>query len=449
MKIISPDRIYSKYMEDIVLTCFKRKNFQLLTKGISMKPLLLPGDIVSIKKINFLSVKVNDIILVHKKNASFIHRVIFKTNKFVITKGDANFETDGKIFNKNILGKIYSIKRNNKDIKLNDIYFYYSSIFLQEAVKIKRWFEKETVDFLFLKGLPLFFYIKRKFPERFFCDLDLLIAPNSQDSVRRILQKLGYTAENSEAYFFYNKFLNKRMKGIEYFKQIGPIKVRLDIHFEIIFPTNRVALPIGNFAKDIRRITDFFICGKQFISVKGETYPILGDNNLLLFLLLHFYSHNWQGASRLEFIAAVEKKMEKRINWVSIFEKAKEYKIINFLIPGVYLLSKYYNIREPYLLLKKNYPNETDYTFKIYTAFYSDNNFFCSQKTSIFTRYKKALIILLLYDEILYKKILMTFHPKLLGHFIYFSLYNIYCLFKLIFSFRRPIQVQNNLFISR
>ncbi|MGB9707692.1 MAG: signal peptidase I, partial [Microgenomates group bacterium] len=94
----------------------------LKSQGQSMFPLLQENDIVFFKKIPFSKIKINDIIVFKKNSQLITHRVIYKNKKYLITKGDNNPKSDGKIFSKQIIGKVYQIKRNGQIIKPETLY---------------------------------------------------------------------------------------------------------------------------------------------------------------------------------------------------------------------------------------------------------------------------------------------------------------------------------------
>ncbi|MBI5122615.1 S24/S26 family peptidase [Candidatus Roizmanbacteria bacterium] len=82
-----------------IISRFKRKNsFILKAEGNSMLPILHPNDVVQYRKINFKQIRINDIILVRKNKRLFTHRIIYKTDKYLVTKGNNNLESDGKIY---------------------------------------------------------------------------------------------------------------------------------------------------------------------------------------------------------------------------------------------------------------------------------------------------------------------------------------------------------------
>lgn len=84
-----------------------QKGFKLKSQGQSMRPLLLPNDILYFKKVAFSRIRTNDLVMINKGKNFFTHRVIYKTNKCSLTKGDNSPKSDGKIYPKQILEKVY------------------------------------------------------------------------------------------------------------------------------------------------------------------------------------------------------------------------------------------------------------------------------------------------------------------------------------------------------
>jgi Peptidase S24-like. len=149
------------------------KTLPLKSTGQSMLPILRPNDIVYFKKIPFLKIKVNDLIIFKKKNQLITHRVIYKTKKYLITKGDNNPNSDGKIYPKQILGRVYQVKRNGQIFKPETFYLIQSTHYFSEIVKIKNEFDKENINYVFLKGLPLHLYFEGTHPKRLYADCDV------------------------------------------------------------------------------------------------------------------------------------------------------------------------------------------------------------------------------------------------------------------------------------
>jgi signal peptidase I len=147
----------------------------LKSTGQSMLPILYENDIVYFKKISFSKIKVNDLIVFKMKSKLITHRVVYKTNKYLITKGDNNPASDGKIYPRKILGKVYKIKRNGQTFNPETFYLLQSTNYFQEIVKIKNEFDKKNINYVFLKGLPLHLYFEGSHPQRLYADCDVLV----------------------------------------------------------------------------------------------------------------------------------------------------------------------------------------------------------------------------------------------------------------------------------
>ena len=157
-----------------------------------MLPLLRHGDIVFYKKTNLKQACTNDIILVQKNNQAFTHRVIYKTGRYLITKGDNNLESDGRIYPRQIIAKVTQVKRNGKLFNPEDIYLFQSTHYLNEIIKIKQVFEKAGIEYVFLKGLPLHLYFEKTHPRRIYADCDVLLHKKEYIKAKEILEKHKY-----------------------------------------------------------------------------------------------------------------------------------------------------------------------------------------------------------------------------------------------------------------
>lgn len=95
-------------MDEISIKALKesiRKNpVYMVVVGKSMFPLLLPGRRVKVERANYI--KLGDVIVYHRDSQLFIHRVIWKRNKTIITKGDFNLKIDPPVRKQNIIGKV-------------------------------------------------------------------------------------------------------------------------------------------------------------------------------------------------------------------------------------------------------------------------------------------------------------------------------------------------------
>ena len=166
---------------------FRLRQFFLKIKGISMLPVLFSEDIVYFNKTYFNRLKNNDVILVKKNHHYFTHRIIYKIKSYLITKGDNNLLSDGKIYPSQVIAKAIKIKRQGKTINIEDLYLFQSTLYFQEVVKIKKALEKENVDFVFLKGLPLHLFFESSHPKRIYADCDVLVDKKDFDKAEKIL----------------------------------------------------------------------------------------------------------------------------------------------------------------------------------------------------------------------------------------------------------------------
>lgn len=90
----------------------KSGQFTFRADGNSMFLLLKSGDTLYYRCILFKKCKINDLILVQKNKNLFP----------IVTKGDNNLTSEGKIYPKQIIGRVFQIKRNGKIFNPENIY---------------------------------------------------------------------------------------------------------------------------------------------------------------------------------------------------------------------------------------------------------------------------------------------------------------------------------------
>jgi len=336
------------------LQIFNYARFFIKANGNSMFPILHSNDIVYYKKINLKKIKLNDLILVNSnKDKYFTHRVVYKTKKYVITKGDNAIKSDGKIFPKQIVGKAYQIKRSGKIFSLESLYLIQSSLYFQEIIKIKQIFEKKGVDFVFLKGLPLHLCYEGAHPRRIYLDCDVLVNKKDFQRAEKVLFQLGYKKTDSSLSGVQKKIKNKQIEEA-YFKKINNFFIVFDLHLEPAFMMTQ----LGNLEalyqqKFIDKLTKELLKNKRKIFINKESFFILSSENLILYLALHFFHHNYEGIFRLEFIDKIIKK--ENLSFTSFNQLTriiKNYQLQNFVYPSFILLKKYYRTPIPRLFLE-------------------------------------------------------------------------------------------------
>ena len=320
----------------------KNIRFIAVTEGVSMTPFILARDGLFIKPQSFKKLKVNDIVVFQRKNKLITHRIIFKNDKNCITKGDNKLISDGLIDPKQIIGKVYQIKRNKKIINLETQYLLQSTLYFQEIIKIKNAFEKAGVDFVFLKGLPLHLYFEKTHPKRIYADCDVLVAKKDFPKTEIIIKKFGYRKNDGK---------NKQVEN-NYIKFINGFAVIFDIHLEAAFlMTQFSGLEALYPQKLIDQLTVDLLNNKRPIKINGEKFFILNSKFLILYLALHLFHHNFRGAFRYQFLDKVIRSSHlKNKDWQCIDKKITEYRLGNFVYPVFILLKKYFKTSIPYFV---------------------------------------------------------------------------------------------------
>lgn len=307
-----------------------------------MLPLLQPNDTVIVRETTFSQCQVNDIIVTRICNGILIHRVIYKNKNYLISRGDNNFKSDGKIYPDDIIGKILLVKRKGKLFDPERIYLSQSSIFFKEILKINRDFKRKNINYVFLKGLPLHLYYEKSHPRRIYIDCNVLVKKEDSRKAENILLVKGYKKSSSSIFNYQSKIHNKEIEN-SYYKTINNFIVIFDLHFELVFSMTRLGRinPLYS-KKSINKITTDFIQGKQLIIINNEPFPILRTKNQIIFLALHFFHHNFHGAFRLNLLDKIISKYQRKVDWSAIAKKINEYKLENFVYPVFLLLKKYY-----------------------------------------------------------------------------------------------------------
>ncbi|MFH1783026.1 MAG: S26 family signal peptidase [Candidatus Omnitrophota bacterium] len=144
-------------MIDLMKEAFKKGNsFRFKAKGFSMSPFIKGGDVITIKPLKEVSLIIGDIVsfISPKTNSLAVHRIVSIKKNGCVFKGDNSFNSDGLVLNKDILGVINKIERNNKDITFG----------LGKEKGIIVFLSRTRILFLFLKV----FRGVRRYTRRFF-----------------------------------------------------------------------------------------------------------------------------------------------------------------------------------------------------------------------------------------------------------------------------------------
>jgi signal peptidase I len=374
-----------------------------------MYPLLLDQDILYLQKITFLKIKVNDIITVREKDHYFTHRVIYKGKNYLLTKGDHNPIVDKKVYPKDIIGIVENVKRGGKMFNPGQLYLFQSTLYFGEIVRIKNMLEKNNIEMLFLKGLPLHLYFEKAHPKRLYADCDILIKPKDFPKVKKILRKFGYKKVEDSLSQEHQKLKNKQSE-ISFMKTLNGFHVVFDIHFEIVFLMTQLGELNPLYPQDkIDALTKEFMDDRRSITVLGEDFPILSRTNLLIYLCLHLFHHNFSGAYRYDFIDKIIRS--DRPDYKKLTETVKKYSLQNFIYPCFILLSRYYQTPLSKKTVSAIRPNKS--ALRFIKKNIANMNIFKGEER-IGSGVKRFQMIFCLSPYPLYKKILVFFNKEVL-----------------------------------
>lgn len=378
------------------------------TFGNSMNPLFRSGDVIFLKQVPFQKIRINDIVGVKKGKIVFVHRVIYRTSDYLLTKGDANPRVDGKILAGNVLGIVEKIKRKGQESTPDKLYLFQSLLYFKEIKKVKRAFDKAGIDFAILKGLPLHLYLEKKIPRRIYSDCDLLVKENDIGKIEKIMKNVGYKKFNDSLSNLHDKF-KERDPEISFYKKLNNAIVFFDIHLEVVFMMTKLGKLEGLYPRSmVKKITEKLLDETQNIKIDGESFRILSWENLLVYLCLHLFHHNYKGSYRYELIKTLIEK--KRINYAQCAETIKTFRLENFVFACFPILLKYYKTRVPQSFLKEIRPSKK---IKLINKIILKSDIF-SQNDRLSGGEERFKLIFNLSPSPFYRKTLEFFNPQVI-----------------------------------
>jgi signal peptidase I len=92
--------------------------------GTSMVPSILPGDLISVQRVEVSKISVGDIVLYSRAGRMFVHRVVARCDgacvpedrAFLLTRGDRLGYNDPEVSPTELLGRVVSISRNGQKV---------------------------------------------------------------------------------------------------------------------------------------------------------------------------------------------------------------------------------------------------------------------------------------------------------------------------------------------
>ena len=304
-----------------------------------MFPILHDGDVIQIEKISYKNVKVNDILFFKSRNRLLTHRVIYKKKYTLITKGDSNPISDGKLSPKNILGRVVTTQRYGQEIDIDDMYLFQSTIYFNEISRIVSLFNAQSIDFVILKGLPVHLFFEKKHPRRIYADCDVLIRRKDIEKARGILLENKFVVKKVELSSIH-KILKDKVVEETFIKKLSGFPFVLDIHYEPAFLLTQIGSLENIYPQRLLdQMSNQLLSSKRGVLIENTRVPLLCLEDQILYLLLHLFHHNFRGAYRYDLLAEL---MKSRFDEKSLAHTINKFKIQNFVYPTLLLMEKYY-----------------------------------------------------------------------------------------------------------
>lgn len=374
-----------------------------------MEPVLHDGDIVYFKQIPFKKIQVDDICVIKKHSFYITHRVIFTSEKYIITKGEHNILSDGKIYPKQIIGKVYQIKRSRHTFPVESLSIMQNSAYLQEMGRIANLFKKNNIEFVFLKGLPIFLFYTRQKPRRLYADCDILVSEHDFNTAKALLLHSGYMQYEHSGYF--SRLLHSRQMEEDFYADRAMCRIALDVHARPFSYIRKVDFPDSLYPRTLMDMfTRELLRTRRWVSVHTAKMPIPDRNYLLLFLSIHFFTHTMKMVHRLWLIKEIIRKDKKtKKSWVSFFALCNRYKAGFMVYPAFYFINKLYKRPIPQFVISTLKPknSNTDRVYQLKTSAVFD------ERISISRILNKVTISWVFSPQPLYKRLFLFFSPSM------------------------------------
>lgn len=318
-------------------------------KNQSMLPLINPNDKLFIKKSQNYSI--NDIVVLTDGNSLFAHRIIWidPQKKYLITKGDNNQKPDPIVPLDKILGRVEEIKRKNEKIKLEHLYFSQSLTYLSQLKKIDQAFKKSSLNYLVLKGLPVYIFVNNSPPKRLVFDIDILVEKKDFKRACDLLSSLGFSKlERTPAHIPENRPITPPSQNA-FFKKTSPFPVIVDLHWEPLIGFMRLK-SLNKLIPKRDDFIEFLRLEKTSVEIEGTKYPILKKETLFVYLLIHLFQHNLTGAHRYWLLDSLVKK---GLSWTKVIRIIEEYQLGLMVYPGLILIKKHFRSPIPRKVIKE------------------------------------------------------------------------------------------------
>jgi len=90
----------------------------LTVAGASMVPVLWPGDEVTVRRSDPSELEPDSIVVFRQRERLVVHRVMRRVGDCIVARGDARPRSDGPVKASEVLGRVESIRRNGRPVRL-------------------------------------------------------------------------------------------------------------------------------------------------------------------------------------------------------------------------------------------------------------------------------------------------------------------------------------------
>ena len=310
-------------------------------------PFIQPGSDVHIKPVPFSRLNEGDIVTFQKEDTLISHRILYKSKRYIVTKGDNKPQSDGKIYPKQIVGKVTSIQSNGRTIDINQYNSSQANGALREASQIQTIFERSGIDLVFLEGTPVYARFQNRNVMTTDSACDILIKNKDFKSAEALLIASGY----------------KKITGTvvtlsqSYSKEVNNHSIRIVLRFEPSFLTIGKSKFEALYPKQsVTNLAEELLREKREITVKSHSFYVLSDFHLILYIALHIFQNNFHDARRYRLLDLLIKdtfRHKQKNTEVQLKNVIIKYRLYGFLSPVFFLLKKYYQTPIPQEVMRQ------------------------------------------------------------------------------------------------
>jgi len=376
-----------------------------------MFPLLQDGDTIEYIQLPFHKIKLNDIVLVYSKDILVTHRVIYKTKKTCITRGDNNAVADPTIQKGKVLAKMARFRRKGMWYDIQDAYLMQSSLYLNEIQRLELALQLKQIPHVFLKGVLVSLRYEHTIPKRIYADCDILIQRIHYQKMAHVMKALGYTLVE-KTLLSKKKENQEKNPEVSYAKTVNGILIVFDVHFEPVFLMTQLSGMNLLYPKSkLIELGELLINRAEQKKLYGFNYSLCSISDQILYLALHIFHHNFTDSIRYQLLDAVARKNMLKETWEELEATIRNFHLEGYTYGVFLLLKKYFKTPIPPSFLQTIRPDSLKFQVTSYKINHTD---IFSQDSRMKAGIERFILIFFLSPEPLWKKSFLFIHPEVL-----------------------------------